>query len=518
MKKLSKLTKVIATIILTITVIVNSSTTVNAVADTIQLGDAPVTEKYIAGVSFHYKKTVEGTYLYCLDIHKNTARNVTARLVKNSPNINGGLIYILKNGYPNKSITGDSAKDYYITQTAVWWYLDNTTGSTNLGDQFKGNGSDPHDMRKYVKQLVEEAMSHHNDKIGYSATELVLNSKSTEMKLEGNYYISNSIKAKTLKNAKAYTVTLKNIPQGTKVIKSDGTEMDYKDSFKIQGKDSFKIKIPSSSITKEALSIKVVAKTNGTTQYMAYEYQPDDSSMQNVALLEKYQKGATSKLTLEIESPKVTITKIDSNTKQPIAGANLVLKDSTGKEITSWTSTTNSHIIRNLPAGDYTIVETSAPTGYLLNENVTAFTISDTNKNIAINIENAPKNVVVNITKIDQETNTPLAGAVLVVKNSNGEIIARFTTTEESYVLTDLENGTYSVEEESAPSGYIKSDEKATFTIDDNHLSHQINFINAKEVFVPDTASKTSIFMLILGIVITGLGFRFIYKNGKKSQ
>ena len=250
---------------------------------------------------------------------------------------------------------------------------------------------------------------------------------------------------------------------------------------------------------------------------MAYEYQPDDNSMQNVAVLETTKKGATSKLTLDIESSKVTITKIDSNTKKPIAGANLVLKDANGKIITNWTSTTNAHIIRNLTAGTYTIEETTAPTGYLLNENKTTFTISEVNKNVAINIENAPKKVVVNITKLDQETNTPLAGAILVVKNSQGIEVARFTTTEESYVLTDLEDGTYTVEEESAPEGYIKSDEKATFTIDNEHLSHQITFINAKEVFVPDTASVSSIIILILGIGLTGLGIGYIYKNGKKA-
>ena len=43
--------------------------------------------------------------------------------------MNAGVAYILENGYPNKHFTGDSNKDYYITQLAVWWYLDDTTGS-----------------------------------------------------------------------------------------------------------------------------------------------------------------------------------------------------------------------------------------------------------------------------------------------------------------------------------------------------------------------------------------------------
>ncbi len=521
MKKMSKLVKKILTMIIAVTIIVSSFGSVNAASETIKLGDAPVTQKYIAGVSFHYKRTTGGKDLYCLNIHKNTARNTTARLVKNSPNINGGLVYILKNGYPYKSFTGDNDKDYYITQTAVWWYLDKTTGSTNLGEQFKRDGSDPYDMRKYVKSLVNAGYKHRNDQIGYSNTKLIINTTgSNDMKLENDYYVSSPIKATTLKNVSSYTVTLSGAPKGTKIVKSDGSETTYEKGFAVNGKETFKIKVPSKTMktsNKTELSIKVTAKTAGEVQYMAYEYQPEDSSMQNVALLEKKQQGASSELTLGIESSKVTIIKIDSNTKKAIAGAKLVLKDSAGNVITRWTSTTKGHVIRNLTPGKYVVEEEEPPKGYLLNENKSTFEISNSNKEVTVRFENAPKKVVVNITKIDQETEAPLAGAVLSVKDSTGKEIANFTTTEESYVLTDLENGTYTVEEISAPAGYIKSDEKISFTIDDNHLSHQITFINAKEVFVPDTASVSSIIMLILGIGITGLGIRYIYKNGQKA-
>ena len=92
-------------------------------------------------------------------------QNVEAKLVKSGSIVDGGIVHILKNGYPYKSITGDKDKDFYITQTAVWWYLDNTTGSSNLGEQFKVSGSDAYNLRKYVKALVEEGMSHTNDSL-----------------------------------------------------------------------------------------------------------------------------------------------------------------------------------------------------------------------------------------------------------------------------------------------------------------------------------------------------------------
>ena len=511
MKKLTKITKQILTLIVAAFIAITSIVNVNAAAETIQLAPATKTGSYIAGVSFSYKTTTDGQYLYCLDMHRNTAQNVQATLVRDSKYVDGGVTYILKNGYPEKSITGDKDKDYYITQTAVWWYLDNVVGTSNLGNGFKSTGSDSYGLRQYVKQLVDEGYAHRNDSNSYSTTALIITGDSS-MTLDGDYYVSKDIKATTATNISSYVVSLENAPASTKIIKSDGSEVAYNGEFSVKANESFKVKVLAKNVN-DSTTIKVNAKASGVTQYTAYEYKPKDSSMQNVALLEKKQESVSSSLNLEISSSKVIITKIDSVTKKPLAGATLVLRDSEGKKVTSWESTVNSHIIKNLTNGTYTIEEVNAPKGYSLNKNITKFTISDTNRVIEINIENAPKKVVVNIIKVDQETNAPLAGAEMIVKDAAGNEIARFTTTTEPYVLTDLENGTYTVEELSAPAGYIKSDAVIKFTIDEDHLSQQVTFVNAKEVFVPDTASVSSILMIIIGIVITGLGLRFIYKN-----
>ena len=108
-----------------------------------------------------------------------------------------------------------------------------------------------------------------------------------------------------------------------------------------------------------------------------------------------------------------------------------------------------------------------------------------------------------------------MAGATLVVKDSKGTVIRRFISKETSETFTDLAYGTYTVEEEAAPAGYIRNTKVTTFVIDDNHLSHQITIANAREVPVPDTASMSSMIMIILGIVISGLGVRYIVQNGQ---
>ena len=425
---MKKLMKKILTIVIATLIVLTSTTSVYAASDSIQLGEASYAGNYIAGVYFSDKKTTDGRYLYCLNMPKKTAQNVKATIVKNSKYTDGGLVHILKNGYPNKSITGDKSKDYYITQTAVWWYLDEVHGTTNLGNQFKSTGSDSYNIRKYVKQLVNEGKQHKNDSTSLATTKLTLSTSDITMQLNGDYYVSSAIKASVAQNISSYKVTLTGAPSGT-VITINNTNTNYTGEFTVNSNESFIIKVPKNSVTVEQLSITIKASAVGNTQYMAYEYQPVDTNMQNVALLEKVAQSATSALALQI-----------TKAKKP----------------------------------------------------------------------------VISITKVDQDTRKPLAGATLVIKDAKGEIVYKFDTTENAEVITSIEDyGKYTVEELSAPAGYIKSDKVVEITIDKDHLSHQITFENTKETYVPNTATNSSIIMVILGIVLIGTGLRFVYKNAK---
>lgn len=580
--------------------LISSMDKVNAVAKTITLGNAEAISGYVAGTYFSIKKTTSGEYVYCLDIHKGTAANITAKLVGKK---DAGLAYILENGYPNKSFTGERKKDYYITQTAVWWYLDSTTGSSNLGQSFKTDGSDPYNLRPYIKKLVTNAKK--AQKKGYAKTTLKLSINNTKLSLskDGKYFISEEISV-TSSNIDKYTVNLTNAPTGTVTIDLNGNKKK-----KFKASEKFQVRVPVSKVTEISSKFKVTATATGTIK-KAYEYQPTDQSMQSVmpAILEKEETTKESTLTLNISTSKVSITKIDKSTTQPLSGAQLALRDGNGNVVTRWTSSTNAHIISNLSNGTYSVVEEKAPEGYKLNtepttftitdanrdikitvyneikndivsilkvdkstnqplsgarlvlkdangnvkarwestteaytisnlsngtysvieekapegyelnKEPTTFTITDTNKNIRVTVYNKAKTSVVNILKIDKSTGTPLAGATLLVTNSNGEEIATIETTTDPYVLTNLPYGTYTVEEVSAPDGYILSSEKITFTIDDQNLSHQITFENYPEVIVPNTISNSSIIFSILGIIILSIGIGFVYKNGQKTK
>jgi len=252
---------------------------INAKVDSIELAEDKSTKSYIANINFPYKKTIDGKYLYCLNINKKTAKNIKANIVENSTIIDGGVIYILKNGYPNKSITGDKDKDYYITQTAIWWYLDTLYESTNLGKQFKEIGTDSYNLRKYVKELKDNGYKHRNDDLKVNNSIVI---KDLNVSLDNNYYVTNNIQFEN-KNINSYKMEIQNAPKGTKIIIND-EEKEYQSIIEGNKNDLVKIKIPNEN-TKNR-NIKLIISTI-INNYMAYEYQPTDKDMQNLVLLEK---------------------------------------------------------------------------------------------------------------------------------------------------------------------------------------------------------------------------------------
>lgn len=508
MKIIEKVKKYFALILIAAIAFVAATTTTKAVNEQIQIGDAQDLPAYIGGVTFATKTTTDGKFLYCLEMAKNTSMNTSATLTGER---DAGIANIVLNGFPNKSITGEDLKDYYITQTAIWWYLDETTGSTNLGERFKVEGSDDYNLRGYVKNLVASGLK--AKEIGYTTTNISVSVDSNKLSLDEDFYKSNVINVET--NAETYTVSLEGAPVNTKIIGA----VTGNENTTLNNSEGFIVKIPVSDVTDTNLNIKVNVTANGLI-YKALEYTPANSEMQKVTpgdIIPVEDKVATS-IDLGLTTSKVTVTKYDSLTEQPLPGAKLVLKDSEGEVITSWTSTNQSHVIRNLSNGTYTVSEEEAPVGYKLSDDEVEFTISDNSDEVTVKFYNTPKEeTVVNITKIDSETGSPLAGAVMIIKDSTGKEIERFTTTEESHVITGLAYGTYTLSEVSAPAGYKTSDEIIEFTLDDDHISYQINYANYKEIQVPNTSTNSLLFTII-GIVIIGTGLGFVQKYGKNSK
>ncbi|WP_058211187.1 SpaA isopeptide-forming pilin-related protein [Lactococcus lactis] len=187
----------------------------------------------------------------------------------------------------------------------------------------------------------------------------------------------------------------------------------------------------------------------------------DADSNNNVQVKETNQKG------------KITIEKADSDTSKPLAGASFDLYQKTDgddvKVASDLVSGSDGSIsYSGLGAGEYYVVETSAPAGYILDSSHHNFTINSSNIQQKVSIQNSEKTGSVILTKTDSDTHKILPGATFSLFEKGGEKIAAGLTTDDKGQITvnDLKPGEYYFQETAAPAGYTINDSKLDFTIE----------------------------------------------------
>ena len=254
-------------------------------------------------------KTTDGNIMYCLDVNKTPlVQNQSATL---SGEADAGLLYILENGYPKKNIVRSASESFYITQAAIWWYLDETQG-VSIRSDFKE--SDNILVTNYIKPLVEKAIAAKKD--GYSvkepSMEVTTNGDELTLTNDGQYYESPTMSA-ALVNADSYNVIVSGATPNTVVVDENGK---VKSSF--SSSENFKVRIPASELTSD-LTINVKFSTNGGKE-SAKIYTPSDSSYQRVVGLFDDEKALTKEVTLKV-SPETTGVEVSV----PNTSANIIL-------------------------------------------------------------------------------------------------------------------------------------------------------------------------------------------------
>ncbi|MBC5636472.1 hypothetical protein H8S33_06490 [Ornithinibacillus sp. BX22] len=175
------------------------------------------------------------------------------------------------------------------------------------------------------------------------------------------------------------------------------------------------------------------------------------------------------------------VIKLDELTEEPLAGAEFTLYDQTGT-IAIKSATTNNEgkiIFHNLLFGEYQLVETKAPEGYVIGE-TQPITVTidrvDTEK-IGNHLEVTNKKIIyaVELTKVDEETRDTIAGASFILQQKQDDVfetIGYYKTDENGIIFRDnLAPGDYQFVEVQPAPGYQLNPIPIPFTIMENQTA-----------------------------------------------
>lgn len=218
--------------------------------------------------------------------------------------------------------------------------------------------------------------------------------------------------------------------------------------------------------------------------------------------------GSVNMVSMVDAPTSVHISKKDITTGKELPGAFLELYDKDNNLVDSWVSTNEAHIIEAvLIAGEkYTLIETSAPNGYVISEKVEFSVNLD---NTITHVEMLDKTTKVQISKKAITGEDELPGAVMQVLDKDNNIIDQWTSGSEPHMIEGIliAGQTYTLHEVSAPAGYTLAKD-VTFTVSETGEIDQVE--------MTDDTTKVSISKTdITGEKnVSGATLQIIDKNG----
>lgn len=210
----------------------------------------------------------------------------------------------------------------------------------------------------------------------------------------------------------------------------------------------------------------------------------------------------TIKIKAENSSIDVDVSKQDVYGNE-LPGAKMQIVDKDGNVIDKWRSTRKKHTVTKLKAGDYTLKETAAPTGYVIATDI-SFSVDEYGKVTVNGVEATasddsgnPTIVMVDdttkasITKTDISGDKEISGAEMKLFDKDGNVVEEWTSTEEAHeIVGKLTAGDkYTLHEESAPDGYVVAAD-IEFTVSE---TGEIDSVAMKDDTTKVEISKTAV-------------------------
>lgn len=136
--------------------------------------------------------------------------------------------------------------------------------------------------------------------------------------------------------------------------------------------------------------------------------------------------------------------------------------------------------------GKYLVKEKIAPEGFLLDENVYAFAVTEDGQcqvvenEAGIGFSNQVMKGKISIFKTDNATGEKLVGAGFRVCDPDGNVVAEGKTGEDGMVTFELRYGEYTVAEYEAPEGYVLDDKPYQFSITEDGQELSVDLANTR--------------------------------------
>ena len=252
-----------------------------------------------------------------------------------------GLIYILQ----NDNITGNGAIDYYITQLAVWWYLDRANGfddnynytsydlgtaTTSEDGKYNGYGdytfynnisaadkdtiAADNTYGKYVVSLVEGAVNNqnsYNDNLG--TQEITIDTSNITYTIDNNY-LETSLITPTSSNTsfESYSIQINSSVENIEILDENNNPISANN---ISANQGFKLRVPFNEVESENFKANITVIGYFSNFYDAYVYNPnptDHSGVQLQRALLGLIERPTAPTTIDLEAPTIPVPNTNS--------------------------------------------------------------------------------------------------------------------------------------------------------------------------------------------------------------
>lgn len=230
------------------------------------------------------------------------------------------------------------------------------------------------------------------------------------------------------------------------------------------------------------------------------------------------------KATVTEDKGSLTINKVDADTGKALAGVTYRLYDASGNKVADVTTDTDGKaVFTDLPLGNYSYQEISAPEGYVVDDTMYQITITTETLNITETRTNTMAKGSLTVRKVDV-TGSPLAGAELLLETStDGQTwteVGKITTDKTGIAKwDDLKIGAqYRIIEAKAPAGYtLMTEPLFVGTLDNTTPDVTITACNSAGFVLPFTGG-TGFIVPIMFAALAAFASVYFYKNLTRRQ